>query len=73
MEFWGLFRGVYKCKMIDRWVFCWWLLVSCWLVAVSGKKKLDILMVKIKLSPKELDAPNQLQVVHDTIGPLSDP
>ena len=53
------------------------LLLGCWLVVVgpcllsscadrrnkNRKKKLDVLMVKIKLAPKELKAPNQQEVV----------
>jgi hypothetical protein len=35
----------------------------CQVVLCRDLKKLDILMVKIKLAPKELNAPNQQEAV----------
>ena len=52
---------------MDVWlVGGWMLLFGVSLVAVhkkNEKKKLGILTAKIKLAPKELDAPNQQEVV----------
>jgi hypothetical protein len=46
----------------------WWIVGCCWLVVNShvqrrNSKKLDILIAKVKLTPKELNALNQQEIV----------
>jgi hypothetical protein len=66
LEFWELFRGSVNARALIGGLLVvvgFSLLSSCVQRRNNSKKKLDILMVKIKLAPKELKAPNQQEVV----------